>query len=60
LKGITTQLIKLRKNVNNGAIKNIKKTALVGRINSLITNFNPSAIGCKIPQKPTTLGPTLL
>lgn len=28
-----------------------------GRIGSLIKSFTPSAIGCKSPNGPTTLGP---
>jgi hypothetical protein len=30
---------------------------LVGKIISLITNFKPSANGCKKPQTPTIFGP---
>jgi hypothetical protein len=30
---------------------------LLGTINSLVTSFKPSAIGCNKPQKPTTFGP---
>lgn len=36
---------------------NKKNIAFVGKINSLIISFKPSAIGCKTPQNPIILGP---
>lgn len=49
--------IKLKNNVKNGPNKNKNLFAFVGIIISLITNFKPSAKGCKKPYIPTTLGP---
>jgi hypothetical protein len=57
LKGITAQPIKAKKNVSTGANTKRKVLALLGTINSFVTSFKPSAIGCKSPQIPTTLGP---
>lgn len=57
LNGITTQLIKLRNNVKNGAKKNKILWDFKGITISLDSNFNPSANGCKKPHNPTTLGP---
>ena len=57
LKGITTQLIKLRNNVKNGAKKNKILCDFKGIIISLESSFKPSANGCKNPHNPTTLGP---
>jgi hypothetical protein len=53
-------LNKLNPKVNNGAMIYITELDFLGIIISLIINFNPSAMGCKRPQKPTTLGPLLL
>ena len=36
---------------------NKNKLELEGKIVSFKNNFNPSAIGCNKPKKPTTLGP---
>jgi len=55
--GIANQPIKLKNNVKNGPKTNKNLFALVGIIISLMTSFKPSAKGCKIPQKPTILGP---
>ena len=57
LKGITDQLIKLRNNVKNGAKKNKILCDFKGITISLVSNFKPSAKGCKKPHTPTTLGP---
>jgi hypothetical protein len=38
---------------------NRKILTLLGTINSLVTSFSPSAIGCNKPQIPTTFGPFL-
>ena len=55
--GITAHAIRASKNVNTGAAKNTTVFALLGKTGSLISSFNPSANGCKIPKKPTTFGP---
>lgn len=57
--GITTHNKILQKKVNTGANKKINRLELLGNTISLIKAFNPSAIGCKKPKKPTTLGPLL-
>jgi len=57
VKGKIVHVKKLKLNTNNGAIKNNFQLDFKGMIISLINNFNPSAIGCKRPNKPTTLGP---
>jgi hypothetical protein len=56
-KGMTAHPINAKNKVSTGA--NIKRTvfALLGTMNSLVTSFNPSAIGCNKPQIPTTFGP---
>jgi hypothetical protein len=59
LKGITAQPIKAKKRVRIGAKIKRRVLALLGTINSLVTSFNPSAIGCNKPQIPTTFGPFL-
>jgi len=46
--------------VRIGENTNKKLLDFIGIISSFITNFKPSAKGCKKPQKPTTLGPFLL
>lgn len=43
-----------------GAIKNIIKFELLGKIVSLTNSFKPSANGCSNPTNPITLGPFLL
>ena len=59
-KGKTAQPIKLKINVNIGAIKNIIILELLGNIVSFTNSFNPSANGCNKPKKPITFGPFLL
>ena len=59
-KGKTAQPIKLKTNVNIGAIKNILILELLGKIVSFTNSFSPSANGCSKPKKPITLGPFLL
>jgi hypothetical protein len=59
-KGKTAQPIKLKINVNIGAIKNTIILELLGKIVSFTNSFNPSANGCNKPKKPITLGPFLL
>ena len=51
---------KLKNNVKKDPKTNNNLFALFGITISFTTNFNPSANGCKKPQKPTTLGPRLL
>jgi hypothetical protein len=58
-KEIAIHPIKLKNKVKAGAQINKKLLALFGIIISLITNFKPSAKGCKIPQIPTTAHPVL-
>jgi hypothetical protein len=60
LKGIITQTIKLKNKLKHGANKKIKVYALVGIIISFKISFIASAKGCNNPQKPVTLGPSLL
>ena len=50
---------KLKKRVKNGPKTNKNLFDFVGIIISLITNFKPSAKGCKTPQIPVTVGPFL-
>ena len=59
-KGITDHEIKASMNVRTGAARKIIKLALLGRTVSFTISFNPSAIGWRIPNTPTTLGPFLL
>jgi hypothetical protein len=59
-KEITTQPTKLKNKVKNGPKINKKLFVFEGIISSLITNFKPSAKGCKKPQIPTIFGPFLL
>lgn len=40
-----------------GVALNIRGEARTGWIGSLMNNFTPSAIGCRRPNGPTTLGP---
>jgi hypothetical protein len=40
-----------------GESTNKKLLDFMGIISSFMTNFKPSANGCKTPQKPTTFGP---
>lgn len=40
-----------------GVIRKRKCDEWDGRIGSLVKSFNPSAIGCRRPYGPTTLGP---
>lgn len=54
------QAVKLAVNVHIGEKIKTALTERLGIINSLTISFKPSAIGCKSPQKPTTLGPRLL
>ena len=56
-KGIKNQPTKLNKKVKSGPNKNKKKSIRLGKTNSFKIAFNPSAIGCKRPQKKTTFGP---
>jgi hypothetical protein len=58
-KDIAAQPIKLKNKVTLGPKINKNLLALFGIITSLITNFKPSANGCKKPKIPTTLGPFL-
>jgi hypothetical protein len=57
LNGIQLQLNKLKNSVIIGAAKKQSLFDLLGKIISFKKSFKPSAIGCKIPQNPTTLGP---
>lgn len=57
--GIVNHITKVKKKVNTGANKKIGRFAFVGRINSLVTSFKPSANGCNNPKKPTVFGPRL-
>lgn len=54
---MTAQPIRAKKNVKIGENTNKNVFDLLGTINSLVTSFKPSAIGCNKPQKPTTFGP---
>jgi hypothetical protein len=56
---ITTQAIKLNINEIIGAIINVNKLALLGKMGSFIIYLKPSAKGCNNPNNPTTLGPFL-
>lgn len=58
--GIIDQLNQLNVNVNTGAAINKNKLDSPGTIVSLKINLKASAKGCKIPQRPTTLGPRRL
>lgn len=57
---MTIHPIKLNKSVRIGENTNKKLLDFMGIISSFMTNFRPSANGCKIPQNPTTFGPFLL
>lgn len=59
LKGITHHALMLNINKINGPIKNKKEDALIGIGFSFKTNLKASAIGCKRPKNPVTLGPFL-
>jgi len=58
--GIPAQALKLNIKVKNGANKNNFLLDKFGIIISFITNFKPSAKGCKSPHIPTTFGPRRL
>jgi hypothetical protein len=54
---MTAQPINAKKNVATGAKIKRELLALLGTINSFVTSFKPSDIGCNKPQTPTTFGP---
>jgi len=54
---MTTQLATAKPQVNIGANKKMIKLALLGKMLSLASNFNASAIVCSNPKIPTVLGP---
>lgn len=58
-KGITTQLAKAKVKLKIGAIIKIIKFELFGKILSFNKSLSPSAIACKSPKKPITVGPVL-
>lgn len=51
---------KLKPKLAKGVTCQTSLFALDGTKFSFVNNFKPSAIGCKIPQKPTTAGPIRL
>ena len=57
--GITAHAIKASTKVKIGDKINKNLFESSGNIVSLDNNFKPSAIGCKRPKGPTTLGPFL-
>jgi hypothetical protein len=57
--GITTQLIKAKKNVNIGAHISTLFFVLLGNIISFESSLKPSASACNKPHAPTTFGPRL-
>lgn len=56
-KGIIDQPTKLRKKVKIGANIKLNVLEFVGITDSFRRSFNPSAIGCNNPRKPTEFGP---
>ena len=57
---ITNHPIKQHKRLAKGLIYQKRETDVVGTILSFVNSFNPSAIGCKTPQKPIIPGPERL
>src|SRR5215467_15400686 len=55
--GITEKTINAEATAIYGAKKKIQRSAFSGMKSSLVTNFNPSAIGCSSPHGPTRIGP---
>jgi hypothetical protein len=57
VKGITTQLTRLKIIIANGAMRKTTVLDLLGMTISLHRSFNPSAKGWRSPKRPTILGP---
>lgn len=58
--GIINQSNSINNNEHSGAAINITAFELVGANNSFLNSLRPSAIGCRLPNIPTLLGPRLL
>lgn len=56
-KGMGAHRVRARVSASMGASKNSKGEEEDGRTGSLINSFTPSAMGCRRPYGPTTLGP---
>ena len=57
LTGMTAQATRASTKVSIGAMMNSTLLAPDGMMVSLVISFSASAIGCKRPNGPTTLGP---